>query len=450
MAIELKVTVDAPKMTAAQRSAAIKSAWRVGEAIGGVAGREYREYHESKVRDRHFSALVPGGLNAADLENWVADQCDEWGFWAPNDWIEEVATGLARDADLKDGWAMASRLCVYDADLSQARPSRWVWSDRYLIGYLNLICGQEKIGKSTLAAWTLARLSRGELDGDYLREPVNVAIIGDEDSWKDMWTPRLYAAGADMQRVKQIAAKDEGWLEISDDRADIEDVVLEHDFRVLYIDSLDDVIGRGQTNWNPKQVREALRPARQLARRLNIAVIGSKHTKKSGDSFREVMSDSHQFGAASRSSLLLAKHPDGAKGHRILAHGAGNLSDAESLEFVIRNEDVTVQNETWGIGVCDEFEASELSVDDIIGAKPPSTPKKLQKVDQARQHLEKSMDVGKQYPAGAMTAELVDMDLGAANTLTRAKELANVVSFQDSAGHWWRREPPVTLSTHSS
>ena len=36
----------------------------------------------------------------------------------------------------------------------------WLRQDRYVAGYLNLILGEEGVGKGALAAWTIARLTK--------------------------------------------------------------------------------------------------------------------------------------------------------------------------------------------------------------------------------------------------------------------------------------------------
>ena len=62
------------------------------------------------------------------------------------------------------------------------------------------------------------------------------------------------------------------------------------------------------------------------------------HPKKGeAVSFRNLVAASHQFNAVSRSSLLLAEHPDDDT-RRVLARGKGNLTGPlPLLEFVIRS-----------------------------------------------------------------------------------------------------------------
>jgi hypothetical protein len=158
--------------------------------------------------------------------------------------------------------AHPSGLVLRTPDLARARPPRWAWQDRVVLGYLNLLIGNEGVGKGTLAAWMIARLTRGELPGDLHGEPVNVGILGDEDGFDDVWTPRLYAAGADLSRVRQLERPDGGFVHITEDRAKIEVAVAGDHLRVLFFDALLDNLGAGTDDWRTKAVREALQPLR--------------------------------------------------------------------------------------------------------------------------------------------------------------------------------------------
>ena len=53
--------------------------------------------------------------------------------------------------------------------LERVRPIRWLWHRRIPLGLPSLIVGEEGIGKGTLAAWLIARATRGELEGDCTR-----------------------------------------------------------------------------------------------------------------------------------------------------------------------------------------------------------------------------------------------------------------------------------------
>src|SRR5207247_1889746 len=145
-------------------------------------------------------------------------------------------------------------------DLERVRPTRWAWSRRLPLGYLSLLLGAEGIGKGTVAAWIIARLTRGELPGDLAGKPASVLLVGDEDSFDSVITPRLYVAGADLERVKNLA--DEGPDELFNVRRDagrLRELLVDADYRLVYIDALLDVLGLDVDDWRSKAVRDALR-----------------------------------------------------------------------------------------------------------------------------------------------------------------------------------------------
>jgi hypothetical protein len=224
----------------------------------------------------------------------------------------------------------AAELVVKSADLSRARPPRWAWQDRIAIGYLNLLLGNEGVGKGTLIAWMVAGWTCGALEG-FFDGPISVGLLGDEDSFDDVWTPRLHAAGADLERVKQIERSDGDVVHIRDDRDKLAEIVQEHGIQVLIYDQLlDNLDFDTKSGYQQKTIRAALRPVQWLARELGVAVIGSLHPNKRGASFRELVSGSVAFNAVSRSSLLLAEHPQDEE-RRVLVRGKGNLSKIPSI-----------------------------------------------------------------------------------------------------------------------
>src|SRR5262249_39819170 len=149
-----------------------------------------------------------------------------------------------------------------------------------------------------------------KLPGNLEGTPVTIGIIGDEDDFHQAWVPRMHAVGADLDRVKQIEPS-EGLIELAADRDRLAAIVREYEIRLVFLDQLSDNVGAGTNDWHPKQLRGALAPARHLARELDCAVLGCLHPRKGAStSFREIVSGSHQYNAVSRSSLLLAEHPE--------------------------------------------------------------------------------------------------------------------------------------------
>jgi hypothetical protein len=102
------------------------------------------------------------------------------------------------------GLEPAAGLRTRGVDWKRVRPLRWLWTHRIPIGMLSLLVGEESVGKGTLAAWLIARATRGELDGDSQGEPVRVLVIGDEDGFEPIWVPRLHVAGADLSMLHTL------------------------------------------------------------------------------------------------------------------------------------------------------------------------------------------------------------------------------------------------------
>jgi hypothetical protein len=258
-------------------------------------------------------------------------------------------------------------LTVRSADLDRAQPPRWAWEHRIVLGYLNLLIGNEGIGKGTLVAWLIARLTRGELPGDLRSQPVGVGVLGDEDSFDDVWTPRLHAAGADLALIVQIERPDGGFVNLREDRDRLIVVCRKHGLRVLFFDQLLDNLGAGTDDWRQKAVRDALQPLRSLARELDIATLGCLHPNKRADSFRQLVAGAPAFNAVSRSSLLLAEHPEDER-RRVLVRGKGNLSQKpEPVEFQITGYRFEANGYEFKGPLAASFAHSDLDIDQLIG-----------------------------------------------------------------------------------
>jgi hypothetical protein len=285
--------------------------------------------------------------------------------------MSPVELGLIVDGQERDPYDESfdadARLVVRRADLGRAAPPRWAWEHRIVIGYLNLLLGNEGVGKGTLITWLIARLTRGQLPGDFRGRPISVGVLGDEDSFADVWTPRLHAAGADLARVVQIERPDGGFVNVREDREQLASLVKREQIGLLFFDQLLDNLGVGVDDWRQKAVRDGLQPIRSLARQLEIAITGSLHPNKRADSFRSLVAGAPAFNAVSRSSLLLAQHPDDAD-RRVLVRGKGNLSQTpEAVDFELGEHCFSANGHEFKVPVARDFRVGDLTVDDLIG-----------------------------------------------------------------------------------
>lgn len=256
------------------------------------------------------------------------------------------------------------------ADLTRVRPIRWTWAGRLPSGYLSLLLGAEGCGKGTLLAWVIARITRGELPGDLEGHPSRVLVIGDEDSFDSIVTPRLYAAGADCNLVDTLddEGDDDDLLDVARDASPLRELIRDGDYRLVALDALLDNLGVDVDDWRSKSVRDALRPLRRAARDLDVCMLGALHPNKGQrTSFRDLVSGTHAFNASSRSSLLLAPHPDDPDHRRVLVRGKGNFSaPPPSFEFTIQSRDLQLNDHAFNLPVVADAHDGELGVADLL------------------------------------------------------------------------------------
>jgi hypothetical protein len=340
-------------------------------------------------------------------------------------------------------------LTVRSAELGRAAPPRWAWQDRVVLGYLNLLLGNEGIGKGTLIAWMIARLTRGDLPGDLRGRPVGVGVLGDEDSFDDVWTPRLHAAGADLARVIQIERPDGGFVNVREDRDKLTEVVRHRRLGVLFFDQLLDNLGVGVDDWRQKAVRDALQPLRSLARELDIAALGCLHPNKRADSFRQLIAGAPAFNSVSRSSLLLAQHPDD-EGRRVLVRGKGNLSQAPAaVEFQLAEHRFNANGHEFKVPLAQSFTVGELTVEDLIGN--PSAESEHSKIADACEVIGALLPRdGAWHPAKRIKEACAEDDMDD-RTVKRAKarlglEHRRTQTFPAATEWRW----PVSQDTHGS
>ena len=334
----------------------------LGSKIDEAGGKHYVSELAAKVpaagNAGHYAEIVQreaGLYRLLQAGQGIVESVNEGG-----DAIElvKVAGEAVEAAEIK-----AAPKLVRTADISRVKPIRWAWRGRLLLGYLNLLLGAEGVGKGTLIAWLIAQMTHGELDGDLAGEPARVLVLGDEDGFDSVWVPRLYAAGADLDLVDVL----EGEFDLGMGAGPLRSLVTRHDYKLIFFDQLLDNLGVDVDDWRAKDIRERLRPLRRVAREMDVLMLGALHPNKGQrSSFRDLVSGSHAFNALSRSSLLLAQHPED-EDRRVLTRGKGNLSAAPpSFEFTIEGRDLEINGHGFSLPVVAQEGDGDLTVEDIL------------------------------------------------------------------------------------
>lgn len=289
------------------------------------------------------------------------------------DW-QAVMRGTARErreppkSEVRAG---SRRLELTPASVIKPRPVRWQWEGRIAIGTLALLAGREGIGKSTLAYWLAAQITRGQLPGESVGQPRGVLIAATEDSWEHTIVPRLIAARADLDKVFRVAVRSANevyaGMNLIKDLNLLEEAAVQVGAGLLLLDPLMSRLGDQDTH-KDSEVRIALEPLVDVADRTGMAVLGLMHHNKSGstDPLQLVMG-SKAFTAVARSVHTVVADPDDESEERkLFGTPKNNLgrTDLSTLSFTIVSTPVETDEGTawtgrlvWGAEVSESISA---------------------------------------------------------------------------------------------
>jgi AAA domain len=354
---------------------------------------------------------------------------------------------------------MSAESLVIRVSEVKSRPIRWAWTGRLAIGYLTLQTGIEALGKSAFAAWKIARLTHGDLPGEWRGEPVDVLIVASEDGIADTWKPRLVVGGADTDRVAFLKFPP-GW-DLRDGTPDIARAVHETSARFVYIDAALDHMPapRGSESVNsPTFVRSALAPFKRMVRDLDLVGEFSMHPPKAYSAdFRGCVQASQAFVAVARVGLLFAYHPDDRElpeeeRRRVLIRGMGNIGrNPGALEFRVAGREHKHDNgQSSEVAVVEGVEPSSITMADLapdrmIGAHKPT------KGEQAAEVLREALCDGGWHLADPIHKRLGMAGLDGPSVVKAACGLVGVEKRKrpgETDGPWeWRLEPASDSSS---
>jgi AAA domain len=256
-----------------------------------------------------------------------------------------------------------SRL-VWASSISIKKP-RWAWEHRIPIAGVTLLAGREGMGKTALVGHLAARLTRGDLAGDFFGRPADVVYVGNEDDQASVLVPRLHAAGADVSRVAFFDAPDD-LFSIDEGVGELEELLSYIQPALVVIDPLDSHLGATVDSHRKGEVQRAISRLATLAQTHDCGVVGLAHLNKgeSRDLLTRVVG-SVGFTTAVRSVIGVGEHPANEQ-DRVAVLAKSNLTDrgtVPALRFRLERrevEDPTVGSiDTVGVAILGE----ELGID---------------------------------------------------------------------------------------
>jgi hypothetical protein len=217
---------------------------------------------------------------------------------------------------------------------------------------------------------------------------------------------------------------------------------------VLYFDAFLDNLSSEVNTADPKQVGDALAPLRALSDELNVTSIATLHPNKRGSTFRDLQQMSAKFTGVSRSSLLLAEHPD-EPDYRVVALGKGNYvsnSEVESRQFRIVSENIRVKRELIRSSRVAGLEYSPLGIMELIEASGNGrhgSGTRDTKLDEIEKILKLVLADKKWHPASEAYDACEEHGYDVKRTIRKARERlkVEVMKEDEMGGSWFWRFP---------
>jgi hypothetical protein len=268
-------------------------------------------------------------LSRADARTYAEDDVQTKGGVTER----EAETAVAAAEAARYGGTTAS-----DIRLSRRK---WLWDQWVPLGVLTNLFGEEGLGKGNVTVFIAAAVTRGTLPGELNGKPSRVSFVSFEDDPSVDLVPRLIAAGADLDLVTIYSEGEqfESPLILPDGLADFERSIKSRGDRLLIVDPLPDAMAERLKDNNNRDVRTALVPLQQMAKRLNMAIIGVTHPNKGATTAANKIMGSKAFRSVPRAVLFLGPNPKDPDGDsRVLTVNKRNGSKTKpSVEVRIRN-----------------------------------------------------------------------------------------------------------------
>jgi hypothetical protein len=345
----------------------------------------------------------------------------------------------------------SERRAYLTTDLSSVRPRaiRWLWHKHLARGALELLTGAPTVGKSQIQCQYVACATTGRNwpNGAPGSGPCNVIMLTAEDNTDDTLVPRLVAAGADLDRIKELRAirrngKEELFL-LGEDLAALEQLIRDWgDVGLVTIDPITAYMGHAKhfDSQRATDVRSQLSPLKVLAERTGVAISAVTHPPKNvGQRALDHFIGSQAFIAAARlGHLCIEEMEDDAEGGGKQPTGRYLFADvkpsikAKQPTLAYRIDVATTPyfdpdtDEPIEAPVIRWEGESELSADEAIAAARPS---KTTRGTNARDFLQDIL-------AGGKVLQSIIVERGAAKGLSydqlwRAKKALGIVDLRE-------------------
>lgn len=253
------------------------------------------------------------------------------------------------DYDKSRGWIY--KVDYYTYSEIDVKELEWIWKPYIVRGNLNIIVGEGGVGKSYLTTWLSSAISRGEKIpfSDDKFKVGNVILQNAEDDIEATVLPRLLSNNADTEKI--------GFFDEYRDIFSIQDLDrLEETLdklrpSIMIIDPIQAYIG--DTNMNSAvEVRNALKPLKELAEYYNCAIVLLMHLNKNTGTNKATnrVMGSYDFIASCRSAIMIESNPENPEEKLFIPIKTNLMKENEknTLSFKINDEGKIIWLENKG------------------------------------------------------------------------------------------------------
>lgn len=224
-------------------------------------------------------------------------------------------------------------------DTREPKELEFVWYPLIVKGNLNIIEGVGGTGKSFLTTWLLSAISTGAkmpFSHKYFKQG-NSILQNAEDDIDGTIIPRLIANGADRKCIGYINEEIKAFNVKQLLR--LERQIIKFKPEIIIIDPLTSYLG-GVNMYVANEVRDILKPLKELAQKYNCAIVFIMHlNKNSGTSATNRTLGSVDFVSIARSVLLVTEDPQDKTKRLLIPVKTNLMKDSEKRALCYKIND---------------------------------------------------------------------------------------------------------------
>lgn len=228
----------------------------------------------------------------------------------------------------------------YTFDERTPKEIEWLWKPYIVKGNLNIIMGDGGVGKSYLITWLVSAISKGAkipFSTEHFKLGKSI-LQNSEDDPDDTILPRLNKNDVDVSKIGAFDEEKE-FLEVQQIKR-LEDRINEFKPEIVILDPIQSFVGDINNN-SQTEVKKALKPLKQLARKYNCAIVMIMHLNKNNSAKASQRANgSTEYITSSRSAILVTENLENTS-ERLFIPVKSNLmkeSEKNTLSFKISDD----------------------------------------------------------------------------------------------------------------